>query len=97
MFLIGIQGTEVLHHSLSSVFLFHQKNWTVVPSSRRLNNPQSQPFLNLLLLQVMLIGLGNLVLLYIDQLLSFHKELMQNGIAVSDIVFIETEDLPMLS
>ena len=93
---IGIQRTEILHHSLSTVFLFHQEDRAVVPAAGRLNDSQSQPFSNLVL-QIMLMSLRNFKLLNINGFFSFHEEFMKNGIAVSDIVFAETEDLPMLS
>ena len=45
----------------------------------------------------MLMSLRNFKLLNINGFFSFHEEFMQNGIAVSDVIFAETEDLPMLS
>ncbi len=48
-------------------------------------------------LQIMLMGLRNFELFDINGFFSFHEEFMEDGVAVSDIVLVETEDLPMLS
>jgi hypothetical protein len=45
----------------------------------------------------MLMGLWDFELLNINGFFSFHEEFMQDGITVSDIIFVEAEDLPMLS
>ncbi len=42
-------------------------------------------------------GLRDFKLLDVDGLVSLHEELVQEGAAESDFIFIHTENVPMLS
>jgi hypothetical protein len=85
-----------LHYSLCAVLLLHEEDWTIVSALGRLNDAQSQPFTNLVL-KIPVMGFRDLELFHVDGLLRFHKQLMKEGVAVTNFIFVETENTSVLS